>query len=366
MRPAAPGILRAVTLADSAATIRAHLDGWDEVAPTVELDLYGTADPDAIAGEVDRFVRRNLGVGVAGHLFYVSSVKPAIGPVSDRHTPSTTARRTRARPGVDTAPATCHRRKMPAGPRHLLAGLLVAACGSGPGGDDTGASGGTSSTGDAVTGEAPTTGAPWEEAPDCEGLQLPGDPADLAATPRPDRDAEVLALSVDPSVVVAAQAHYEVVRADLEAIRAIDPPLADVHVTPWYFDAIELWFLNGGRPALNSIWGVAYRAWDCLNEHYGGSYPQPIDGFGFLLRLDGVYGEAVRDAYAALPGLEEADVACSSMCRVMVCESAGTIELMATIGPGGELVTREYRFESEDGVVRQYHVVEGEAPVLVG
>ncbi|MBZ5708726.1 hypothetical protein [Nannocystis pusilla] len=218
-------------------------------------------------------------------------------------------------------------------------------------------------TGDTRT--AGSTGAPWEEAPDCEGPKLPGDPADLAATPRPDRDAEVLALSVDPSLAVAAQTHYETVRADLEAIRAIDPPLADVHVAPGYFDALELWFLGGGLPAWESIWAGKYRAWDCLNEHYGGSYPQPIDGFGFLLRLDGAYGEAVRDAYAALPGLEEADVSRSSICRVSECESAGTIALVATIGLEGDLVTREFRFESKDGVVLQYRVVEGEAPVLV-
>jgi len=242
----------------------------------------------------------------------------------------------------------------------------LAACGPGGGGDEAG---GTSSTSDAVTEETPTsgsTGAPWEEAPDCEGLQLAGDPADLASTPRPDRDAEVLALSVEPSVAVAPQSHYEIVRADLAAIRAIDPSLTEVHVAPMHFDALELWFLGGSRPAWDSIWAGKYRGWDCLNEHYGGSYPQPIDGFGFLLRFDGLYGEAVRDAYAALPGLEEADVSRSSVCIVSGCEFTGFIELTPTVDAEGALVTREYRFESKDGVVRVYRVVDGEAPVLVG
>jgi len=241
----------------------------------------------------------------------------------------------------------CHRARMrPDLRRHLLAVALLAACGPGTAGDGA-------------------TGAAWEEAPDCEGLQLAGDPADLAATPRPDRDAEVLALSVAPAVAVAPQAHYEIVRADLAAIRAIDPPLADVHVAPMYFDALELWFPGGSRGALWSIWGGSYHAWDCLNEYYGGSYPQPIDGVGFLLRFDGVYGEAVRDAYAALPGLEEADVGRSSVCIVSGCEFAGLIELTPTVDAEGDLVTREYRFESKDGVVRVYRVVDGEAPVLV-
>lgn len=251
----------------------------------------------------------------------------------------------------------------------LLAGVLLAACGPGRGGDDAGASGGTSSTGDAVTEQTPTTGStgtPWEQAPDCAGLQVAGDPADLASTPRPDRDAEVLALSIEPSLAVAPQTHYAIVRADLAAIRAIDPPLADVHVAPVHFDALELWFLGGSRPALESVWAGKYRAWDCLNEHYDGSYPQPIDGFGFLLRFDGVYGEAVRDAYAALPGLEEADVTRSSVCIVSGCEFAGSIQLTPVMDAEGDLVIREYRFESKDGVVRVYSVVEGQAPVLVG
>ena len=220
-----------------------------------------------------------------------------------------------------------------------------------------------------MTEETPTTastGAAWEEAPDCEGLQLAGDPADLAATPRPDRYAEVLALSVEPSFAVAPQAHYEIVRADLAAIRAIDPPLADVHVAPMHFDGLALWLLNGSQAALESIWGDRYRAWDCLNAHYGGSYPRPIDGFGFLLLFDGVYGEAVRDAYAALPGLEEAGVSRSSVCIVSTCEFAGSIELTPTVDAEGDLVAREYRFESKDGVVRVYRVVDGEVPVLVG
>lgn len=252
--------------------------------------------------------------------------------------------------------------------RHLLA-VLLAACGPGHADDDADASGATATTGDTMTDGTPTTGstdAPWEQAPDCQGLRLPGDPADLAATPRPDRDAEVLALSAAPSLAVARQIHYELVRADLTAIRAIDPPLADVHVALTHFDALELWFLDGSRRALDSIWAGEYRAWDCLNQHYGGSDPWPIDGSGFLLRFDGRYGEAVRDVYAALPGLEEADISRSSVCIISDCEFAGTIELTPTVDPGGDLVTREYRFESKDGVVRVYRVVEGEAPVLVG
>ena len=250
---------------------------------------------------------------------------------------------------------------------YLCAAVLLAACGPGPAGDDAGASGGTSSTGDAVTegtsttDEAPTTGStgtPWEEVPDCEGLELAGDPADLAQTPRPDRDAEVLALSVEPSAAVAPQTRYELVRADLEAIRAIDPPLADAHVASIDCNALELWFWSY-PPALASVWAGEYRAWDCLNEHYESRYPQPIDGIAFALYFDGVYGEAVRDAYAALPGFEEAEVLFS-------CEFAGSIALTPTVDAEGELVNREYRFESKDGVVRVYRVVSGEAPVLVG
>jgi hypothetical protein len=259
----------------------------------------------------------------------------------------------------------CHLGRMRPDVRwQLLAGVLLAACGPARGGDDaeTAATDSSGSTGS--TGPTGSTEAPWEESPDCEGLQLPGDPVDLASTPRPDRDAEMLALSVEPSLAVATQAHYEVVRADLATIREVDPPLADVHVAR-YFDALELWFLGGSQSALDAIWAREYHAWDCLNERYGGSYPQPIDGFGFLLRFDGVYGEVVRDAYAALPGLEDADIDRSSTCILGGCEFAGSIELTPTVDAEGALVTREYRFESKDEVVRVYRVVEGEAPMLV-
>lgn len=249
----------------------------------------------------------------------------------------------------------------------VISAALIAACGP-ESGDDAGSSGETASDDDTATGATPTSGAteaPWEQVPDCEAMSLPGDPADLAASPRPDRDAEVLALAVDPNLPVARQSHYELVLADLAAIRAIDPPLADLHVGPNYPDALELWFPQGAPSPLDAFWAGTYRAWDCLNAHYGGADYQPLDNYGFLLPLDGVYGEPVRDAYAALPGLEQAAIARSSTCIFSSCGFTGSIALTATLSAEGDPTTREYRFEPKDGAVRTYRVIDGEAPMLV-
>ena len=57
---------------DSVETIAAELATWD--VPFVELDAFGTADPQAIAAMIDAFVREQLGYAVAGHLFCSTSV----------------------------------------------------------------------------------------------------------------------------------------------------------------------------------------------------------------------------------------------------------------------------------------------------
>jgi hypothetical protein len=250
----------------------------------------------------------------------------------------------------------------------------VAACGPGSPGDDAGASGGEGSTSEAgstgaVTTDAVTTGSTgesWEEPPDCGMLQLPGEPADLAQTPRADRDAEVLALGVEPALAVAPQARYEVVRADLAAIRAIDPPLADVHVAPAWTDSLAFWFWDYDFELMRAMQDGQYRAWECHNARYGAGTPWQIDGLAFMVTFDGLYGEAVRDAYAALPGLGEGDeVHLTSSCFLAECEEAGSITLTATLDAEGALDVRDYRFESTEGDVTVYRVTPGDAPVLL-
>lgn len=58
-------------LLDPVEAIRAHLAKW--ITPHVDLDTFGTAEPEEIAALIDGFSRRHLGSGVAGYLFCQAS-----------------------------------------------------------------------------------------------------------------------------------------------------------------------------------------------------------------------------------------------------------------------------------------------------
>lgn len=61
--------------------IAAQLAEWE--TPFVELDVFGTADPERIAAAVDGFARAELGAGVAGYLFQAASIGSVHGVVLD-------------------------------------------------------------------------------------------------------------------------------------------------------------------------------------------------------------------------------------------------------------------------------------------
>lgn len=261
--------------------------------------------------------------------------------------------------------------------------MIACACGPGPDGgvtdaDATGTTAGpdsdaTGASSGATTGpDAPTTGDPIfdEPAPDCAMLSLPGDPAELALTPRSDQDAEVLALLLDSSRVTARQADYEVVHADLEAIRALDPPLAEVHAPLEYTRGLTFWFFGAPLELMFAMYGGEYHGWDCHDAHYGAGPPRMVDGIGFGRSLDGVYSEAVDDAYRAIPSLADVEIyrCCDAACSWGTCDAdpAGVVTLVATTD-GEALLTREYTFtrpEHPDGD-RIYVVEPGGEPVRV-
>ncbi|MBA3545666.1 MAG: hypothetical protein H0T76_04215 [Nannocystis sp.] len=231
-----------------------------------------------------------------------------------------------------------------------------------------GATTGTTTEHAVTTGDATSTGDPLDDIPDCMTLVLPGDPADLALTPRPDRDAEVLALTLDPALAVAPQAHYEVIAGDLAAIRALAPALAEIHEDCRYPDGLAMWFRGETQQLMFAAINGVYRGWDCHNAAYGAPYgPRLFDGVAFKLYLDGVYGDGVRDAYAALPGFEEVEVyRCRyDDCPGVQCEASGSITLTPTFDGSGALEVREYRFESPDLGVTIYRVSPGQPPELI-
>lgn len=207
-------------------------------------------------------------------------------------------------------------------------------------------------------------------APDCATVELPGPAEDVAATPRADRDAEVLALTVSPYAIAAPQDTYDIIAADLAAIRALDPTLADVHPTCDDATSIEIWIHSDDLELVQAISLMQYKAWDCHNERFGVEQVSRIDGIAFRLSYAGVFGSPLRDLYASLPGLSVAEGVDVSLCDPFVgCQpycregaSAIVVEKFEENGAGA----RQYHFTREDdGGDARYLIEPGQAPVLI-
>ena len=257
---------------------------------------------------------------------------------------------------------------------------VAAAVGCGPAcaasdGDGPG-TGEPSTTDDATTETGDDTTPEWP-APDCATLMLPGDPDDVAATPRPDRDAEVLALQIEPALFVARQDRYDVIAFDLTAIRELDPTLANVHIECDLPRGYEFWIWGDSDYFfMDAIFRRHYEAWDCHNDFYGIDFPLSgpsdvwmLDGRGFAVRMDGVFAAAILDVYLALPGFEELDAgpfwgeapSDDDSCEL----NAGRITLEATQDDDGALVDRTYTFEPP-GLAASTWIVEGDGSPTPG
>lgn len=62
---------------DAVAVIAEHLAAWE--TPFVELDIFGTADPDQILAAIDDFVRSTMRASIAGYLFQSTSISTVHG-----------------------------------------------------------------------------------------------------------------------------------------------------------------------------------------------------------------------------------------------------------------------------------------------
>ena len=188
----------------------------------------------------------------------------------------------------------------------------------------------------------------WD-APDCAALELPGPAEDVAATPRADRDAEVLALTLNSFAIAAPQDSYEIIAADLAAIRALDPTLETVHPTCEDANMLEVRFTDE-LDAYQAIWSGIYESWDCHNEHFGVHTVSRIEGTAFWLMYSGVFGAPIVEFYERLPGFESAEVArCvpGEACGFPCLETASSIniEIFEDNGAGA----RQYHFTRAEG-----------------
>lgn len=110
-------------------------------------------------------------------------------------------------------------------------------------------------------------------------------PADTQLTPRADADAEQLSLEASCSIV-APEAVYQRVSAELTGIRAGFPALADYHYYTHYTSSLIVRFDESGASAFQ---GGGYHAWDELNQAYNAEVAAFLsDGatLGFLGRYN--------------------------------------------------------------------------------
>lgn len=151
--------------------------------------------------------------------------------------------------------------------------------------------------------KAGTTPADWLSGNCPEPL---ADPAELASTPRPEPDVELLALRLDGSFV-ASDATYERLAADVARIRSELPEIDVTYRSP--HDGKTL-VLSLTEPAALSIESDEYGFWDCLNDRYGVEavqldYSRLTDTWQGFVTLEGVYDlERVAELYAMLPGVK--------------------------------------------------------------
>jgi phage tail protein X len=132
-----------------------------------------------------------------------------------------------------------------------------------------------------------------------------GSAEEIAVTPRWDGNLELLALYLDEGRLTASRETYARVVADINAIRAANPSLADVGFYP-RSDGKGVQLLPDEITA-ESIRRREYSAWDCLNEFYGLETLDARDlgsGLSVFIRLKGIYDmRVVANVYRRLPGI---------------------------------------------------------------
>lgn len=134
-----------------------------------------------------------------------------------------------------------------------------------------------------------------------------GTPAQIAASPREDEDAEQIALLLGGDLT-APQHLYERVRDDLAALRSAHPDeLATVPVSARH-DARSL-LLQVSPEVAAAISAGTYHEWDCLNGWYRADSAGLLTSNLAQVRFDGLLDtERIAAEYARLPGIEGAFV----------------------------------------------------------
>jgi len=177
-----------------------------------------------------------------------------------------------------------------------------------------------------------------------------GNAADLAASPRADENAEKLALTLDGGIA-ASTATYDRVRADLAAIVAGAPGLADHRLLEKYSTQTLIVALD---PDTSHF--PAGPDWACLNQWYGVNSIQPLSGpyklLDFRPRLN--LG-AVAEDYRALAGVTYVEQ------DALIPIGEFPYQNLCALHGGGDAIV--YYFTGAGPAFRQFRSEPGQSPV---
>ncbi|MCH9683356.1 MAG: hypothetical protein K0V04_18110 [Deltaproteobacteria bacterium] len=211
-------------------------------------------------------------------------------------------------------------------PLALLVASVIVACTPDPedvvaDSDPTGGSAGSSTSGGAgpgtgadasdgdgqtETGSADTTMG--EPVGPCAGYEGVVTAEQVAMSPRPNEEAEVLAIEASGEAV-APQSLYTRIETDLALLRALDPSIADIILT-WgvWPDQLNLFPDEETRAAM--VAGT-YTAWDCSNAHYQVVETDTTEtADNTIVTFNGRFNfDFLLPEYEAMPGIEVAQPA---------------------------------------------------------
>jgi len=145
---------------------------------------------------------------------------------------------------------------------------------------------------------------------DGEDCPVMGTPSQIASTPRSYAGLELVALNLDGEPLVASQATYDRVVADVTAV-GVTSNLAALTPPPGSMGGKTV-ILTVDANTYASMQQGAYTAWDCLNNYYGMRsivYQTFTNGNTAAVNLKGMYNvDLIASLYETLPGVTTAPV----------------------------------------------------------
>ena len=150
--------------------------------------------------------------------------------------------------------------------------------------------------------------APKPSPPQCGDHVLLSTKAQMASSPRPQADAERLALRISKRLV-ASDADYSRIASDLAAIRSFAKGDAGAR-SAWVRVGVKTLILSVKPKAFKAMVAGDYKGLDCLNDWYGGRVVNLLTSTDMaIIEFRGLfYGPTIAQAYTSHPDIKRADL----------------------------------------------------------